>query len=433
VEALLEAADDAFELGANEEATGLLDHGLELLAAVPPDQRTDLEFELRLLRGTITSSTLGFSAPQAVVDFEACQALVEGVGSEGYLDDLDEKEARREYDLVSSSTGLWANMLLQGRIDDAERINQTIVARFRPGGESAAFVDSAGRSLTLFFRGEYGNALPVLERFLSLSGAFELPGRSPMPNDGRTGGLSHLSFVLSVQGKLEEARRRSDEGLDMAESFPFPIGPFTSCYVLGMRAAVELAHGYTEEANRAASIQAELAERHGFTFWSVVSGLYQATADFAAGDEAAAERATMIVSMLRAMGMLVWVPSFLGAISAVHLRNGDADRAAPLLSDAAEVAQQTGAHYWSAEITRQRGEVALATGDPAGTDLLREAVDLAVSQGAALHELWARTSLCRHLLDPSDREGLERLLATIPLPHDAPDRLAAQAVLAQAR
>lgn len=429
VEALLEAADEAFELGANEEANGLLGRGLDLLGSVPVDQRTDLEFEVRLLRGTIVSSTLGFSAAQAVLDFEACQALVEGVGSEGYLDDLDEKEARREYDLVSSSTGLWANMLLQGRIDDAERINQMIVARFRPDGPGAAFVDSAGRSLIQFFRGEYADSLPVLERFLSFSRDFDLPGRSPMPNDGRTSTLSHLSFVLSVQGRLEEARRRSDEGLAMAESFSFPIGPFTACYVLGMRAAVELAHGYTDEANRAAALQAELADRHGFTFWSVVSGLYKATVDFAAGDEEAAERATTIVAMLRAMGMLVWVPSFLGAISAVHLRRGDAALAEPLLRDAAEVAQQTGAHYWSAEITRQRGEVALAAGDPNGVGLLREAIALAEQQGAAVHELWARTSLCIHATEIGDREGLERLLAAIPLPADAPDRIAAEAVL----
>jgi class 3 adenylate cyclase len=430
VEALLEATGEAFALGATGDAAGLLERGFELLDSVPGERRADLELELRLLRGTMVSSTMGFSAPQAIADFEACQALVQGAATDGYLDDRDEKDARREYDLVASTTALWANLLLQGRIDDAETINRALIARFRPGGFQRAFVESGGDSLQLFFRGDYDRVGRASETFVAFGRDAELPGRNPMPNDPRLSCIAHLSFVRSAQGRLDEARALSDEGVQAAVALAFPVGPFTTCYLLGMRAAVELGHGYLSEADRFAAQLSELAERHGFTFWSLLSGLYGATVDFASGDDAASQRATTIASMLRAMGMLVWMPSFLAAIAAVHLRRGDLEGAAPLLLDAAEVAEQTGVHYWSAEITRQRGELALAQGNPAGVDLLRDAVALAERQGAKLLELWASTSLCRHSDDPADGDRLGRLLAEITLPTDAPDRLAAEAVLA---
>jgi class 3 adenylate cyclase len=431
VEALLEATQEAFALGATGEAAGLVERGLELLDSVPDDRRADLEFELLLLRGSMVSSTMGFSAPQAIADFEACQALAQGAATAVYLDDRDEKEARREYDLVASTTALWANLLLQGRIDDAETVNHAIIARFRPGGFQRSFVESGGDSLQLFFRGDYDRVGRTIETFVGFGPDVGLPGRNPMPNDPRLSCLSHLSFVRSAQGRLDEARALSDAGMEEAEALAFPVGPFTTCYLLGMRAAVELGNGYNSEADRFSLQQSQLAERHGFTFWSLLSGLYRATVDFASGDDAASQRATMIASMLRAMGLLVWMPSFLAAISAVHLRRGDLVGAAPLLLDAAEIAEQTGVHYWSAEITRQRGEVALAQGDPSGIELVREAIALADRQGARLLELWARTSLCHHSDDPVERDRLGRLLAEICLPADSPDRLAAEAVLAE--
>ena len=348
---------------------------------------------------------------------------------EGYIDELAPDQAIRAYDLVSTATALWANQLIQGHIDVAEAINANLITRFRPGGVAHSLVTAAGGALARFFRGDYERAAAMLEDMNRLNRDFQLPGRNSMPNDPLATGYAHLSYVRSVAGDLAEARAVSDEGLLLAEGAPFPVGPFTVCYLLGMRASVELAHEEFVEADRFATRQAELAERHGFTFWSLMSGVYRANVEFSAGDAAASQRASMAVMMLRALGLLVWVPSFLAAIAAVHLARGEGAEAATLLEEAAEVAAQTGAHYWSAEIARQRGEAALLLGDQGGIDRLREAIALAVAQAAPLHELWARTSLCRHSDDPSNREALGKLLEHIPLAPDAPSRRAAEAAL----
>ena len=75
VEALMEAAEEALALGAYAEVASLVARALDLVPAAPADRQADLEFRVRLLRGTSVSSTLGFAAPDAIVDFEACQEL----------------------------------------------------------------------------------------------------------------------------------------------------------------------------------------------------------------------------------------------------------------------------------------------------------------------------------------------------------------------
>lgn len=430
VAALIEAADDALTLGATTEVARLLDHALELVREVAGDEGVALEFQARLLRGVSVSSTQGYSAPQAVADFERCQALAEGQVSDGYLDHLVGEEGVRSGELVQALVALWANQILQGRLDEADATNRGLIARFDPAGESHGYAIVAGRALSIFFRGDYDQAGSDFAELIRISAEFTLPGRSSMPNDPVISAMAHLAFVRSVQGDLAEARRLCDEAIALAAGYPFPVGPFSQCYAYGVRAAIELAHGFVEEAGGFAAKQAEAGERHGFALWSLMSGLYQASVDLHHGDPTGSMRASMIISMLRAMGVLGWVPTFLAALSAVHLRIGDPDGAAPLLADARAVADQTGAHLWTPEITRQQGELAIATGEPGGVDLLRDAVQRAIAQGAPLHELWARTSLCRHVDDPAERAALAALLDRLPLDPASVGRLEAEAALA---
>jgi hypothetical protein len=96
------------------------------------------------------------------------------------------------------------------------------------------------------------------------------------------------------------------------------------------------------------------------------------------------------------------------------------------------VAEETTSRFYSAEIARQRGEALVALGEPGGVDRMREAVELAVEQGATLFELWARTSLCRQTGDPADLAALAVLLDSLGAGADAvaPDVAVARALVA---
>jgi hypothetical protein len=142
----------------------------------------------------------------------------------------------------------------------------------------------------------------------------------------------------------------------------------------------------------------------------MIAGYYAALLDLHEDQPGAADRARGAVALLRAVGVLVWLPSFAGGNAEAMLGHGDLAGAREQLDEAALVADETNAHYWSTEIARLRGEVAHALGEPDAVPLVRRALDLAVEQGATLMELRARTSLCRMEGDPTEHAGLASLV-----------------------
>lgn len=219
----------------------------------------------------------------------------------------------------------------------------------------------------------------------------------------------------------------SDEALAVADALPYPWGPFSHCYARTMRAAVEVMGGDVDAGRQHGLATGEVADRHGFTFWTIVAGYHEAATAFRLGEEEAGQRMLMMIGMLRSLGVLVWLPSFYATVSELRLKRGELDEADAVLRDAFAVQEETGARFWEAELTRQQGEVLLGRGDPGGVDRIRQAVAIAVEQGATLHELWARTSLCERGGD-ADHSALATLIDT--LDPTLPDVTAARAALA---
>ena len=323
-------------------------------------------------------------------------------------------------------TALWANELLQGHLDVAEAINVNLVGRFRPGGIGASPSRPPVAAMDrLLPRPVLPRGQVMLQESNRLGLEFQLPGRSSMPNDTRATAFAHLSYTPSDRrGSRRRAAPPPTRASGSPRRRPFPVGPFTVCYLLGMRASVELAHEEFDEADRFATRQAEIAERHGFTFWTLISGLYRANVEFAAGDAAASQRASTMVMMLRATGLLVWVPSFLAAISAVHLARGEGAEAAALLEDAAEVGQPrpvrtTGRPRSLVSAARLR----LWSATPRARPAPRGSGPQRRSDGAAPRALGPHFPLSPHRRPPArravNRAALAQLLWTIPLAADA--------------
>ena len=140
----------------------------------------------------------------------------------------------------------------------------------------------------------------------------------------------------------------------------------------------------------------EAAERHGLTFWSLLGGYYLALVELHEGVDGALERARSFARHAprrrRArVAAVVHGCDRRGPCAAWRATR----RRSRLLTEATDLADSTGSHFWSAEIARQRGEARLGLGDDGGLEDLRGAVALAEQQGATLLELWARTSLVR--------------------------------------
>jgi hypothetical protein len=425
---LTAAAEAAHGLGANAEVTDLLTRAMGLLEAVEGDERARLEFEVRLVRATNAASIMGFAAPQAVEDFTACQELVASqVGSEGYLDDED---AVGGHERMWSATALWANLLLQGNLDAADKVNRDLVAQLRPGGSLRPYFET-GPSYIDFFSGDYQAALSGLEAAERLLPDAPLPVRLTVPSDPRITNKAHLAYVLGVRCRFDEAREVSSRGLAVAEHVDFPVGPFSLCYLLSMRASLEVMAEDLEAVSEWTDQLLVLADRHGFTFWTIVAGFYDAYRDLRAGVAGADQRSSAALMMLQGVGVHVWLPYFHASLAAAHLRAGEVGPATDHIRTGRSIAEATGAHYWSPELTRLEGAAELARGETdAGLALVRGAVDRSVAQGAVLHELWARTTLVEATGDVGDRAAMAALVDQVASGTPRPWLDAAHAALA---
>ena len=294
------AAEDAQALGALDEAGELLDRAITLLERVPEDGRADIEFTPRLLRGMNVTARLGHGATAAVADFAAAAALVPSLGAHGYLDDeADDDGAGPGWERLWSVYGLWASFLIQGQLDECDALTTDTLTRVRPGGRlHDAFVPSRG--FISFFRGDLVAARRDLAAYAAAIEPLELPTSLPIPNHPLPIALCHQSYAEALAGDLELARATSDRALAVAEALPFPRGPFSECYVLALRAATEFLVADVGAALRFSATQSDVAKRHGYTMWILISELQGAMLDDAMGIDGAAARALEILDELRA-------------------------------------------------------------------------------------------------------------------------------------
>jgi hypothetical protein len=320
--------------------------------------------------------------------------------------------------------------MLQGRLEDADRVNDDIAHLVRPGSPVHDYFQAC-QAFTDFFRGWQASAVEGLERTLALEKEFQRPRILSVPNDPVPVGMAHLGLIHGMQGQTARARRELDQAAAVAAALPFPHGPFSVCYVQGMRVALEFFAGDFDAAEEHVRFHNEVAERHGFTFWSMVGGVQTATIELMAGDESASDRVQGILALLQTIGLVVWQPSWYTGLAWAHILAGRFEQALPMLDRAQAIADDTGAHFWSAETARLRVQalVGLGPAGPSAVEALVGAADLARRQGATLYELRARVDLVALTGDRADRDALAELLTRAEVDDDLPELLEANRLL----
>jgi class 3 adenylate cyclase/tetratricopeptide (TPR) repeat protein len=421
------AAEAAQALGASSEAGDLLDRALSMLDRIAADQRADVEFAARMRRGMNVAVTLGYAAPQVVADLTRAAELVPELsqGDPGH---------ERDGDGLWSVFGLWSAFLVQGRLAECRALTRDTLAHLDPDSALAVYLGACTSFIT-FFEGDWAVAERQLLDAIEVMQTVKVPEILPLPNHPLPVALGHLAMVTGVRGDLEAARGHLEDALDLAAKLPFPRGPFSYCYVAGIGSGTEFRVGDQDTARRHATEQTEVAERHGYLLWQLTGQLQTAMADASAAVPGSHQMAANLIAVLRATGVVVWLPGWMASLAQAHLDRGELDEADAHLSAAAELTDQTGARFWSAEVMRLQGEVVAARtpSDPRAVELLRAAVGVAAAQGATVFELRARAALCARTADPADREALAELLARSHASPLIPDVAVAESVLAGGR
>jgi tetratricopeptide (TPR) repeat protein len=345
-------------------------------------QRDRIELATRELRSFSAVTARGYAATETSEDYPRCRQLIE--------------ESVTDAEVLPYLIRLWTYYTARGDFTQAEAVNEEVTRRTEAAGVHFPGT-SMGRGVVDFFQGDFPDAIAQLRDAIEngWTADLQVPAEWTLPNDPRAAAFAHLAPSLVVIGDRAGAERAAADGIERAETLPYPVGPFSSQYV---DCLLTVARGMDGDRIGAAEIgqrMVAVGERHGFAIWSLSGQMQCLLSGVLLGD------ATLLPGLVQAVEVWhqvvaidSWTPYWLAGVGFAHLSTGDATAAIGYFDRALAIAASTGAGFYTAETLRGRGEARRALGDAdAATADLTEAVEIAVRQGAVLFETRARDAL----------------------------------------
>ena len=216
-----------------------------------------------------------------------------------------------------------------------------------------------GLGTALPFRGELHAARTHLEQSLALYDPHQTPRpRLLLWDEPQADSLAHLAHVLWLLGYPEQALQRGHEALSVAQAQE-PVHAFTLAHVANLIAVVH----YLRREERLAQERAETARRLCERAW-VCRGVGRGTIlwGWALVVQGQAEGLVQMhqgLAAYQATGAEVWRPYYLALLAEAYGTGGQSAEGLRLLTEAPAVVDNSGEHWWAAELYRLRGELLL--------------------------------------------------------------------------
>ena len=254
-----------------------------------------------------------------------------------------------------------------------------------------------------FYAGDFEAALAHLERGIALyDPQAHRPNRSPAFRLGQDPGVScmtHAAMTLWMLGYPARAAARMQEAFALARSLDHP---FSVSYACHFGAGV---HQWRRDRQAVRDVEDEalaLDTEHGFGLFLTAGAIQRGwlLAEDGREEEGLAQMRDGLARH-RSIGAAVLVPAFLAMVAEVLEKLGRLDEGLSVVSEAFVAGQQSGQHYWEAELHRlrgaltQRSRVAGAAAADDAESCFLQAMAVARSQKAKSLELRAATSLSR--------------------------------------
>jgi class 3 adenylate cyclase/predicted ATPase len=382
-----QAAHDARCRGALDEARECLTRAIAQVEHVTPGPTRDRrETRLRLRRGFLTYAAEGASSPNAAADFERCLEL-----SGRDLGDTD---------FFSTLVALYGYYAMRADLDRLERLLSSLRVALTGTREGLRPSNDAAFGMLAWYRGEFDRARVNLESAATFydepaKGAQELEAVWFMPNDATASIYTHLALARSTHGDLAGADAELLRTKRRCEQLPFPQGPFSLAYAHQIEVLIRIEAGQLECAADVASDLVRLGAQHGFDSWALVGAAQQETVKALSaltenpGDMAALRAhivsITGFVDLWRALGMISLITFYDAVLVRLHLATNQIEEARQRLRTALGLADETGMHFYDAELLRLRAYTA-GDIDSQRADL-SSAIELAHGQDAHIFEL----------------------------------------------
>jgi predicted ATPase len=385
------------------EAVAQVRKGLDLLARLPEGpERWRQELDLQRVLGAALLASKGNAAPETGQAFVRARELSEQLGDTAAL--IPVLGALSTY---HQTAGDYAAM--RRTSEDLLRIGE------QQGDTAALLVGSRSMGLCLYHLGEFGAARASFERALDLYTPEAHDTLVTVTSfDVRTGALSYLSMICSIQGQPEQAASFSEQGLTVSRNLR---NPFNRVFSLNYAAVSKLLRRLERAADEPLDEQLSLALEHGFPVWL-------ATANIMRGYVLAGRGEMGVGLALARKGWADWAATgsryhatyYLGLLAQTCERAGQIDEAFDLVDMALESAGRMGERWFEAELRRVQGEwlsVHRRDAQQQAEACFHHALAVAREQRARLWELRAATSLARHWGEQGKRTDARGLLAPV--------------------
>jgi predicted ATPase len=294
--------------------------------------------------------------------------------------------------------GIWACHYVGGEVRLQQDAALDFVREAERHGDTAALC-LAHRTLgtTYFTKGEFAVGRHHLERALGFYNADEhARHRYQYGQDIGASVLCYLCWALWHLGYVEQAAKVAAQALRHADEVSHPhTQVYTICHARGL---LDIFRRRSDETLSYAGFVVSLCEEHGFPQWAAGGCILKGWAAIDQGDtERGIELLRNGVRAWRNAGARLWLPIFLALEAEAHAKLGHGDSVLQVITEALEIAEDTGERWAVAEVLRIRANLMLAAAHPSEDveTALLQSLQIARQQQARSWELRIACDLAR--------------------------------------
>ncbi len=416
---LLQAGRRAVRLFAHGEAIEHLTRGLELLRNLPDNlERAQQELEFQTTLGPALIASRGYAAPEVEQTYARARELCRQVGETPGI--------------IPVLRGLLAFYRVRADLQTARELAEQFLSLAQTPQYSAFLVDAHQElGVTLFHVGELAASKAHLEQAIAIYDP-QQPRSAAIVYAPGVFCLSHAAWDLWLLGCPDQALKRSQEALILAEELSHP---FSIVFALHFAAVLHQFRQETQVTKERSEAAIALATKHRLPFWLAGATILQGWALALEGEiEKGIAQMRQGLAAWQATGAEIAVPYYLALFAEAYGQAGQTEEGLSALAEALAVLDNTGQHSWEAELYRLKGELLMQTESTADAEAcFRQAIEIARRQQAKSWELRAAMSLSRLWQKQGKQEEARQLLTEIYAwfteGFDTPDLQEAQVLL----